>query len=82
MINLNKDNPTYGKSYGGYCYYKIVDKIAVIYIRRFRETGTSIEINYDVPRNTYKCTDAKKISKDEFAEVLKETKNLIWRLKA
>ena len=80
MITLNINEPTYGKSNDEYCYWKIVNRIAEVYIAFFRDI--SIDLNYDVPDNTYKDKSAKVITKKEFEIKLRIVKRRIRRLKA
>ena len=82
MIKLNKEKPTYGTT--GRCYFKIVNKIAEIFIdtNGCGLADCEININYDVPDNTYNNKYAKKITKSEFNKVWVHYKKLIWGIKS
>lgn len=81
-IKLNKDKPTYGKSYGGYLVYK-VDNVTnkVLCISTMRGEINSVTFDYDTPANTYNNNDATYITKAEFDKKLKEAKNKLWQFK-
>lgn len=81
-IQLKKNEPTYGKSYGGYLVYR-VDNVTnkTLCITIMQDKVKSITFDYNTSSNTYNNDDAEYITKSEFNKKLKEAKHKLWRFK-
>lgn len=73
-MELSKRRYTYGKSYGGYLYWRYDNKTntnIVLKLTNQYDEEFGIETNYTCHENTYKYVDALPISKQEFIDRLK-----------
>lgn len=76
-IELKKNEPTYGESYGGYLVWKVYEennRYKTLCIKKPDSIITEVVFNYDTETNTYKNSSAKEITKKEFDNVLREAK--------